>query len=184
MKVCTKCQVIKPLDGFYNRKDAGDGKTGWCKECIKAKQRAYTKTPQGRETKRRNQKSPKGKAGQKRRYQKYSQTDNGKQHNNEKVRRYQATERGAEVARQVHRRGYKRKPERWKAVAAVNYAVKTGKLPKQDTLPCVHCNRTAQQYHHHKGYEREHWLDVVPVCRKCHTAVHQALRSLVSVVVP
>jgi hypothetical protein len=39
------------------------------------------------------------------------------------------------------------------------------------TRRCVHCGETAAAYHHHRGYKREHFLDVVPVCRECHQNV-------------
>ena len=40
------------------------------------------------------------------------------------------------------------------------------------------CGRQAQQYHHHKGYAKEHWTDVVPVCARCHKRLHlQAKRD-------
>ena len=31
--------------------------------------------------------------------------------------------------------------------------------------------KTAVAYHHHRGYKREHFLDVVPVCHECHQNV-------------
>ena len=30
------------------------------------------------------------------------------------------------------------------------------------------------QAHHHNGYEREHWLDVVWLCRACHNDTHRS----------
>ena len=45
MKICTKCNVEKPLDGFYNDKRSSDGK-GWkCKQCNKLNsQKHYSQT--------------------------------------------------------------------------------------------------------------------------------------------
>ena len=51
---------------------------------------------------------------------------------------------------------------------AVWYAVKVGKLAHISTLKCFNCLSPATAYHHHKGYDKEHWLDVVPICRMCH----------------
>lgn len=33
MKLCSKCDVVKPMDEFYNSKNAKDGKTSSCKAC-------------------------------------------------------------------------------------------------------------------------------------------------------
>lgn len=35
-KKCSKCEEVKPLDGFHNRKASVDGKQSRCKECYKA----------------------------------------------------------------------------------------------------------------------------------------------------
>jgi hypothetical protein len=60
-------------------------------------------------------------------------------------------------------------PEKYKAHEALTYAVKTGKLPAVQSQKCSVCkNKQAQEYHHHRGYDKEHWLDVIPVCSKCH----------------
>lgn len=33
MKICTKCNCAKPLDGFSRASDKKDGRASWCKEC-------------------------------------------------------------------------------------------------------------------------------------------------------
>lgn len=35
-KVCSACQVIKPLNDYYAHADAPDGRQSWCKECARA----------------------------------------------------------------------------------------------------------------------------------------------------
>ena len=52
--------------------------------------------------------------------------------------------------------------------AAVNKAVKCRRLPHASSVACVHCGKQACHYHHHRGYEFEHRLDVLPVCQECH----------------
>lgn len=55
------------------------------------------------------------------------------------------------------------------AVQAVSAAVWQHKtLPQVSTRPCAKCGQPAADYHHHLGYEPEHWLDVLPLCRRCH----------------
>jgi hypothetical protein len=40
MKDCSACKESKPLDAFFKRKDALDGREGTCKECRMKKKRA------------------------------------------------------------------------------------------------------------------------------------------------
>jgi hypothetical protein len=40
-KVCTKCEIEKPLDEFCNHKGKSDGKTSRCKSCIKEDKKNY-----------------------------------------------------------------------------------------------------------------------------------------------
>lgn len=37
MKECPKCQTIKELSEFYNKKSSKDGKSSWCKPCTNAR---------------------------------------------------------------------------------------------------------------------------------------------------
>ena len=105
---------------------------------------------------RKYQKTEKGKVSQSR----YHQTEKGKAAH----RRYRQSEKGK--AAQKH--FYTNHPNYLKAKSAVNNAIRDGKLPRPDTLLCHYCPKPAQQYHHWRGYEPEHWLDIVPVCKQCH----------------
>lgn len=66
-------------------------------------------------------------------------------------------------------------PERCAARQAVRNAAARGGLPPVRSLPCVHCQGPAQQYHHHRGYSPEHWLDVLPICRLCHRRIEHPI---------
>lgn len=52
-------------------------------------------------------------------------------------------------------------------VAARAYARNT--LVKQ---PCIECGHEKSEAHHHKGYERENWLEVQWLCKKHHEQTH------------
>lgn len=67
-----------------------------------------------------------------------------------------------------------------KAGAAVQAAIKRGKLPHVSLLDCVDCGAQAQEYHHHKGYGKGHRLDVIPLCKTCHLTRHGKKRSELS----
>ncbi len=168
-KRCSKCKGIKPLYEFTKCRTTKDGLQYKCKSCarnynqteeIKAQQRAYRKTEKGKALSRiacnKYQKTTKGKAAEKR----YRQSDKGKA----RTERYRKSEKRKATKKQydiLH-------PEYKKAGDAINHAIRDGKLPRANTLQCHYCPNQAKQYHHYKGYEPEHWFDVVPVCIPCH----------------
>ena len=76
--------------------------------------------------------------------------------------------------RNAHGREYIRATrERNRVYSAVRRAVISGKLPPIKTCACKSCGKPATNYHHHNGYEKENWLDVVPLCGKCHSEEHK-----------
>lgn len=95
---------------------------------------------------------------------KYRQTEQGKNVHRKESARYQKGEKG----RQAQKKYYIKNSEKRQARTATNHAISAGKLPRPDTLLCHYCPESAQQYHHWHGYEPEHWLDVVSVCKMCH----------------
>lgn len=84
---------------------------------------------------------------------------------------YSHTEHGKEKKRLKAANYRLNHPEKERARKAVSTAVRFEKLPRIKTLSCLHCGKQANTYHHH-SYEPEYWLDVIPLCRKCHTKVH------------
>lgn len=58
---------------------------------------------------------------------------------------------------------------------AVSEAVEKGILPPAKTQVCTVCGDSAMEYHHHKGYEPKHCLDVVPLCTACHGQTQRGL---------
>ncbi|MEE9354789.1 MAG: hypothetical protein V3U75_04290 [Methylococcaceae bacterium] len=102
----------------------------------------------------------------------YQQSKKGR----ECSKRYRQSEKGKKNHRCCIRRYQKHFPERKKAKDAVDWAIRTGKIPRANTLKCS-CGNQAKQYHHHKGYAKEHWLDVIAVCVSCH---HNMPRSYVA----
>ena len=84
-------------------------------------------------------------------------------------KKYKKTDKG----KATRKRHDARQPNQRKAGTAINHAIRAGKLPRPDTLPCHNCRTKAEQYHH-PNYEPEYWLDVIPLCRKCHTFTFSA----------
>ena len=88
---------------------------------------------------------------------------------------YYQTKQGKATRKRSDKRFNARHPKYHKATHAVNNAIRDGKLPRANTWLCHYCPKPAQQYHHWHGYEPEHWLDVVPACRKCDYKEHRKI---------
>jgi len=135
-----------------------------CKDDKYAAQKRYLKTKKGKAARKRYQQSKKGKAANRKGLRKYFKTEKGKA----TYKAYYKTDKGKAIRRAARKRFYIRYPNRLKAKGAVSSAIRVGKLPHPDTLQCYYCPESAKQYHHWHGYKPEHWLDVVPICQKCH----------------
>jgi hypothetical protein len=77
-----------------------------------------------------------------------------------------------ETDRRITRARYHANPAKWHAKIAVARAVVRGIIRKPAACPTCH-RITRVEAHHHRGYAREHWLDVVWRCRQCHTLEHK-----------
>ena len=143
IKRCPTCEKTKPITEFHKSANRGDGHTGLCKRCANERARARSKS-----------------GARKTSYTKWNKSQ------------------GARDAQRKYTRSEKGKARRWryithvKARAAVQNEVKYGRLPPILTQKCNNCEQQSIAYHHHLGYEQEHWLDVIPMCQECHTAAH------------
>lgn len=146
-KYCPQCKQFKPLSEFHKKQSNKDGFQTYCKPCRKILAQSET-----------------NRAYQKIYQQHYRQTEKGKVAYSKGNKKYRQTEK----FKAKEKRYRVRYPGKVKAVKAINNAIKGGKLPRPDTLLCHYCPKPAQEYHHWHGYELEHYLDVVPVCIKCH----------------
>jgi hypothetical protein len=151
---------LLPISEFHKDKNRKDGLCNVCKHC----KSRHHKTDKAKETKRRYNSGAKNKA-----YMvKFRQTEKNK----EIQREYDKTEAGKASTTRRHKRQIELHPERVMARRKVAYYVAQGYMPAASSLECQHkggrCTGKAEHYHHYNGYEPEHWLDVIPVCRKCH----------------
>lgn len=173
-KRCSTCKQIKPISEFCKSCGTKDGHDHRCKMCHGKQNKKYRRTEKGQVYQKNYQKhyrkTEKAKAAQKRYHRKWYYEKNG-----QKVRKVYEQSNEGKVAREHAKHNYgKRHPNRLKARRAVAETIKTGRLPRLDTLQCA-CGKQAKQYHHHKGYEPKFWLDVIPVCAKCHTKASSRL---------
>ncbi len=156
-KVCNKCKAEKPETAFSKNRTMKDGLQCQCKMCCKLYQR-----------------SEEDKVADRRKQAQYRKTKNGKAARKRAKARYGQTERGKAARKRSFVLQLLRYPNHHKARVAVNSAVTAGKLAPAATFQCAYCGNAAQQYHHWHGYDRQHWLDVIPACRKCDKASHKS----------
>lgn len=142
MKTCIKCYQEKELTEFHKNSGMRDNHLNTCKVCQLNITTEYTK--------------------------KYRQTKQGKI----KQRKYAQCYRQSEKGKIAQRNFRIRHPECIKAGNAITIAIRCGKLPHPFNLTCHYCLMQAKQYHHYKGYAPEYQLDVIPVCKSCHTKLH------------
>lgn len=85
-------------------------------------------------------------------------------------------DRTGELTRAALRARYNKDPEQHKARVAVARAIARGVLTKP--TECQVCRRGRRiEAHHHCGYERKNWLNIVWRCRQCHTLEHKRYRG-------
>jgi hypothetical protein len=146
-----------------------DDRLNKCKSCVCAYVRRRKKSEAGKFSDKKYNQSDKGKAALKR----YQQSEKGKVVCRKANKKYRQSKKGKAANRREGFRKRRKYPEKVKAIKAVSHAIEASKLPRANTLLCHYCSKPAQQYHHWHGYEPDHWLDVVPVCIKCHNSIHQ-----------
>jgi hypothetical protein len=174
MKICNKCEKTKARSGFYRDRSKKDGLRNECKDCRreyeqseagKAAQRRYNQTAAGKAKRRAYKQTDKAKATAK----VYDQSAVGKAVH----KRYNQSPAGRESVRRASAKYKIVHQDRTAAHAAVSNEVKAGRWPPVGELNCAyHPDRRATVRHHHLGYAKKHWLDVVLLCQECHTAVH------------
>lgn len=174
-KRCSKCKVIKAISEFHRESRRKDGHRASCKICDKQYQQSETAKESQKRTSRKYRQTEKGKEVHRKSYRKWAKSEKGKNWK----KKYRQTEKGKISRRKYAKIFSAQHPNQDKAHKAVKKAIKDGRLPKVGSLKCHYCPTTAEEYHHHKGYAPEHWLDVIPACIDCHN--HLPIESLCDV---
>lgn len=159
-KQCVRCLEVKDTTEFPANKRNKDGLQGTCRECFNERQRAYYKRG--------------GKAVQ----ESYRSTERGNQTYMDAKVNYEKSDKG--IRTRLNQKESKRKSiprvqrseenrkQQDAARNAVNGKIRLGHLQNAKSYPCYICGKPAQEYHHHKGYAKENFLDIMPVCIRCH----------------
>lgn len=162
-KTCTRCGKVKPLSEFYS---GGSKVASCCIACNREKCRAYHHANREK------------RLAQIAAYQRANKED---LRHKDRLRRMDAEYQVKKAARlkrwreknRHHVAAYNRSVE-VKARSATNRAVRSGDLPPASTMVCAICQEAlAAHWHHHNGYDPEHWLDVQAVCTVCHGREHR-----------
>ena len=144
-KICTKCGETKPLDEFKKDKRQSGGRGSHCKSCHNRYNAPYDSSQEARE-------------------------EHRKRYGDRYKGRY--TDRYREKRRKDDQRRRGNNPLAIQAQRRIDTLKRNGTLPAASSLACVECGNQAAHYHHHLGYEPEHWTDVIPVCHTCHRLLH------------
>ena len=141
-KICPSCGEGKDLlAGFHKDCTRPDGATIYCKRCRNKAQLLYVEN---------------NKDAQKERLSKWRKTENGRQSQLVRNKRYN-----------------KKYPERYRAERFIVYCISKGALLPARTKKCEHCGKQAQHYHHWNGYEPINYLEIIPLCMPCHRMAHK-----------
>jgi NAD-dependent SIR2 family protein deacetylase len=137
-KKCCHCKETKPVSDFYKDSNNKDGLYNNCKSC----HNFYTTQ--------------------------YGKTEKYKKWRLKYISRFFKTPKGRIKRRKIQKAYRIKHPLKARARGAIHNATQRGKLPRVASLKCFKCGKKASNYHHLKGYEIKHRLNVVPVCISCH----------------
>ena len=154
-KQCSKCKQIKLVSEFHTRKNRKSGYHSHCKRCRRKYRVKYLSSEQGKQ-----------------KLYEYNHSKKSRDSHKKAIKKYLNTIKGKIYSKNNAEKHWNKYPERLVAKRKVNQAVVNGKLPNIKTKKCNMCNKQAEHYHHNKGYNPKHWLDVIPLCRKCHYNIH------------
>jgi hypothetical protein len=160
-KTCTGCSQTLPLEAFYRSRLGAQGYGSRCKACNATVSRARYARCRSEILKQTRC---------------YRAANIGTLREKERTKRRRSDVSARLAADQRRRRAAE--PEKTRARKAVQNALRRGQLTKPPA--CQSCERTDAPRliaHHHRGYAREHWLDVEWICDSCHQRHHSQERA-------
>ena len=150
-KPCNQCEETKPLEEFYRKHNRPFGRTSLCRQCMRADNKSYRQTPEGKiinsRAVKKYQQTAKGGIVQKRASKKYQQTKKGKICHAQAIKTYRALHSKEIQARMI-----------------VYQAIANGILIRPSI--CSNCNKERRISAHHEDYDKP--LEVIWLCDKCH----------------
>lgn len=171
LKHCPKCGNEYPatIEYFHRSVKSSDGLRSCCKQCRKSESRLYyDKNKERLDT--RNEQWRKNNPDKMREYQRRYVSKNPERVDQSKQQYYK---NNADRLYEKIKRRRKSEPDKYNARKAVQIAVASGKIQPISECFCSQCGKQAQHYHHW-SYNVDHWLDVTPLCAKCHMKTHKS----------
>jgi hypothetical protein len=105
----------------------------------------------------------------------YLDTPRGKIAHRKGFRRYIQSEKGKTYRKRSDKKRRQKYPDKFQARLAVSHAIERGDMESASLHKCTQCGKQAKFWHHYKGYEPEHYLDVIPLCPICDRIAHNLL---------
>ncbi len=155
MKKCTKCHKKKDLIEFYKDRYSSDNYSYQCKKCINAYRYLYCRTERGKEVSRNNSKL-------------YRETVKGRLNHRKCMAKYRNSVKGKQnkkIYDKQYRKDHPRKKRTW---WIFNNAIRQRKIKRK--THCDHCGINTKPHGHHPDYRKP--LEVIWLCRYCHTKLH------------
>jgi len=91
--------------------------------------------------------------------------------NTDHMRKYYRTKKGRERVGVAAKKSYRKYKKKQYARSVLNQAVQVGKVEKPKS--CSKCKERKRIDGHHESYARGFELDVIWLCRTCHTLLHK-----------
>lgn len=172
-KTCVDCDETKPVAQFSKNRNSKDGLNSYCKPCASARYKRWREANRER----RNQYMREWHQANLEHETRYARE---RYRNDEEYRRkvlaWQKQYRLRSDAQRRHWINKKAKGfqnDMTRAHTTVSRAVRRGILPPAWSMVCDGCDEAqAAHWHHHKGYNRQSWLDIIPLCLDCHGKEH------------
>ena len=168
-KICTNCKKTLPISEFGKHSASRNGLNPCCKCCVRerGKQQYRNMTKEEKESRSKKAKQYVIENAEKRAT---AQKQYYLAHKN-KILNYvkEWAQSNPDKTYTYVKRSRTKHSNETKARTAVGNAVRRGKISPASSFICACCGmKPAAEYHHHLGYEKQHWLDVTPLCNDCH----------------
>ena len=167
-KQCSGCKKPKGLDDFPRYKLGKLGRHNQCKVCRREANQRYIHSDRGKAKRKALAQSPKAKQAMRQ----YLDTPHGRILHAKHGKQWMQTDKGKAYRKEADKRRAEKHPKKVKARLAISHEIAQGRMQSAKTQFCAHCGNKAEYWHHHRGYEAEHRLDVIALCRHCDFGAH------------
>jgi len=173
-KKCVKCEEVKTKLEFYVDRRSPDGRQCKCKRCEKEYNIANFERKSAYAKGYRDSHKEDHAVYKKEYNMTYRKDEEGLALTRANRQRWNNSSDGKLSISRSSRKSKAEHPDKTKARDAFNGAVRYGRIIRPDE--CSECYDKCRPEGHHWSYAKEHWLDVVWLCRGCHVAEHNKIK--------